>query len=92
MQEAPLQQEKAGDAPPQQEKAGDAPSSQQEKAGDMPSQQEKAVDAPPQHEAVAASEEAPSDDCVSWMCADSLVWLHYHNSPDLEVTADCTKL
>ena len=36
---------------------------------------------------MAGSEEAPSGDCVSWMCEDSLVWLHYHHYPDLEVTA-----
>ena len=37
-------------------------------------------------EAVAESEEAPTADCVSWMCEESLVWLHYQHTPDLEVT------
>ena len=37
-------------------------------------------------EAVAESEEAPTADCVSWMCEESLVWLHYQHTPNLEVT------
>ena len=30
-------------------------------------------------EAVSEAEEAPSENCVVWMCAEDLVWLHYHH-------------
>ena len=31
-------------------------------------------------EAVAAEEEAPSEDCVVWMCEENLAWLQYRHS------------
>ena len=34
-------------------------------------------------EAKAKEEEAPSEDCVVWMCEESLVWLQYQHSKTL---------
>ena len=39
-------------------------------------------------EAVVEDEEAPSKDCVLWMCEEELVWLHHHHHTDLEVIVE----